>query len=287
MTDHGPAHVRHVLDNVLKLLGEEIDHFSPIEHYILGLGVLFHDVGNLHGRKEHNKRIGEFHDHVRPEHGFDQEKFLVVQIAQAHTGKARNGSRNTLTDVTPLSQLDGEPIRAREIAAIIRFADELAEGRQRTSEYMRAHGLYPPKSVPFHDYSAATDIAIERPNQRIAITYQLKIQANGELENELSRVKEFVAMACARLTKMDIERRYARFHCPTLLLPFQKISVCLNLQVNGEFLHPPVEATISDDVDLDASHELSFIREQQWDPEVVAERVRQELTRGPNDVEAD
>ena len=283
LTDHGPMHVRHVLNNVFKLLGAETRHFSPIEHYILGLSVLFHDVGNLHGRTDHNKRIARFYDHVRKENGFDQEKSLVVQIAQAHTGKARNGSRNTLTDVPPLSHLNGEPIRAREIAAVVRFADELAEGPERTSEYMRAHNLYPRTSAVFHDYSAATDIAIDGKNQRIAITYQLKIKTESGLEKELSRVKEFVNLARIRLAKMDMERRYARFHCPIPLAPFRQISACLNIQIDGDFLHPPVEAVISDEVDLSASPELSSVQNDHWSPEAIVARIRQELLQEIND----
>ena len=172
LTDHGPKHIRHVLKNVFKLLDGDLKYFTAIEHYILGLSVLFHDVGNLNGRKHHNKRIARFYDHVRQAPKFDQEKSLIVQIAQAHTGEAMNGSRNTLADVADASQLDGERIRTREIAAIVRFADELAEGRQRTSEYMRRHGLYLPESIPYHDYSAATDIAVDRANHRIASVSQ-------------------------------------------------------------------------------------------------------------------
>ena len=275
LTDHGPTHIRHVLENVFKLLGNEIQHFSAMEHYILGLSVLFHDVGNLHGRNGHNRRIGRFHDHVRKNRKLNQEKFVVVQIAQAHTGEARDGTRNTLSDVPPMSQLDGEPIRAREIAAIVRFADELAEGTQRTSKYMQEHHLYSSESVPFHEYAAATDIAIDKANERIAITYQLRICTKSGLEEELSRVKKFVTTARGRLEKMDMERRYARIHCPAVLLPFQKISVCLNVQVDGDFLDPSVEAVISDEVDLSASPDLSFARANSWDPDVIADRVRE------------
>ena len=176
LTDHGPRHIEHVLTNVFKLLEGDLDHFTPIEHYILGLSVLFHDVGNIYGRKGHNRRIARVYDHVRPADKFAQEKALVVQIAQAHTGEARDGSRNTLADVPDVSQLDGEPVKAREIAAIVRFADELAEGRQRTSEYMKRHGRYSAESMPYHDYASATDIAIDKLNDRIAVTYHLGIK---------------------------------------------------------------------------------------------------------------
>ena len=115
LTDHGPKHIRHVLENVFKLLDGDLKYFSAIEHYILGLSVLFHDVGNLYGRKDHNKRVARFYDHVRQAPKFDQEKSLIVQIAQAHTGEALNGSRNTLADVPKASQLDGEPIRREKL----------------------------------------------------------------------------------------------------------------------------------------------------------------------------
>ena len=285
LTDHGPKHIRHVLENVFKLLDGDLKHFSAIEHYILGLSVLFHDVGNLHGRKNHNKLIARFYDHVREAPKFDQEKSLIVQIAQAHTGEALNGSRNTLADVPKTSQLNGEPIRAREIAAIVRFADELAEGRQRTSEYMRRHGLYAAESVPYHDYSAAADITIDRLNHRVAITYQLNIRMQDGLEEELCRVKDFLKSAYARLAKMDMERRYARFHCPKPLTPFREISVCLNMQVDGEFLQPPLQATISDEVNLDAPLDLLSSLDTIWDPEVVADRVRQEVLQRADDEE--
>ena len=285
LTDHGPKHIRHVLKNVFKLLDGDLKYFTAIEHYILGLSVLFHDVGNLHGRKHHNKRIARFYDHVRQAPKFDQEKSLIVQIAQAHTGEAMNGSRNTLADVADACQLDGERIRTREIAAIVRFADELAEGRQRTSEYMRRHGLYLPESIPYHDYSAATDIAVDRANHRIAITYQLNIRTKEGLERELCRVGDFLKLACGRLAKMDVERRYARFHCPTPLVPFRQISACLNMQVDGEFLHPPLQATISDEVNLDAPLDLLASRDDSWDPETVVERVRQEVLQRAKDEE--
>ena len=283
LTDHGPRHIQHVLENIVKLVEGDLDYFSPIEHYILGLSVLFHDVGNLHGRKDHNKRIARFYDHVRNAPRFAQEKALVVRISQAHTGQALNGSRNTLTDVPEIWQLDGEPVKTREIAAIVRFADELAEGRQRTSDYLRKHGLYQAGSAPHHDYSSATDITIDRQNERIAITYQFSVSTKSDLEEELSRLREFLKFAGGRLAKMDVERRYARFHCPKPLVSFRKISACLDIQVDGEFVQPPLEATISDEVSLDDPPELLTSLDPSWYPESVAARVRHEVLQRTKD----
>lgn len=281
LTDHGPKHVRHVLNNVYKLLERHLDYFDPLEHYILGLSVLFHDVGNLHGRKNHNKRIAQFYDHVRqgPEHA--HEKALVVRIAQAHTGKARNGSSNTLLDVPELLHFDGARIRAREIAAIVRFADELAEGQQRTSQYMTNHQLYAPESQIHHDYSSFTSVTIDGGNERIAVTYQLKVRTDKGVDAELTQLQQSLQFALQRLAKMDLERRYARFHCAVPLVPFQRISVCLDVQVDGEFIEPSLEAVISDEVDPDSPPQLLSVQDGRWQPDAIVARVRQQLLERP------
>ena len=286
LTDHGPRHIRNVLENVFRLLEGDLKYFSPVELYILGLSVLFHDLGNLEGRADHNRRIAQFHDHVRTGAEFAQEKALIVRIAAAHTGTARNGSSNTLADVPLSSHLNGEPVRARELAAIVRFADELAEGPQRTSAYLRKHGAYSPASIPHHDYARATHITIDGGNNRIAVTYQFEVLTSRGLDQELSRLKSFLQYACGRLSKMDIERRYARHHCASPLLPFQRISVCLDMQIDGEFVERPLEATISDEVNLDSPPEFLYDRHADWEPDAVAARVKQEVQRRRIDAES-
>ena len=128
------------------------------------------------------------------------------------------------------------PVKTREIAAIVRFADDSPKGGS-DIRIPEEHGLYQAESAPHHDYSSATDITIDRQNERIAITYQFSVSTEGDLEEELSRLKEFLKCAGGRLAKMDIERRYARFHCPKPLFSFRRISACLDIQVDGEFVH--------------------------------------------------
>lgn len=280
LTDHGPRHIQHVLENVFKLLEHDLDYFRPIEHYVLGLGVLFHDVGNLLGRRDHDKRIAQFYDHIRGEDEYAQEKSVVVRISQAHSGKTRDGSLNTLADVPKTSQLDGWPVRAREVAAIVRFADELAEGPRRTSSYMRSHARYDPESAPHHDYSSATDIAIDKGNKRIAVAYQFNVVTEKGIEEELSKLKEFLEFAYGRLGKMDLERKYARFHCSRPLDSFQNITVRLEVQIDGEYVDdPPLEATISDEVSLDDDPVLLSDRDSKWSPDTIADQIREEAGR--------
>ena len=78
---------------------------------------------------------------------------------------------------------------------------------------------------------------------------------------------------------MDVERRYARYHCARPLHPFQKISIRLNVQIDGEFMDPSLEATISDEVNLNSQPELLHVRDGRWKPEAVAARIREQVLR--------
>ncbi|MDE2822241.1 MAG: hypothetical protein OXK79_01895 [Chloroflexota bacterium] len=285
LTDHGPEHIRNVLTNVTDLLQSAPNYFRPIELYVLGLGVLFHDVGNLDGRHEHNRRIAKYYDFVRSGPEFAHEKSLVVQIAKAHSGKTESGSRNTLADVPIDGHLDGTPVRAREIAAVVRFADELAEGPQRTSQYLQSVNGYSADSTLYHRYSSATQICIDAGNERIAVTYQLQVKPDDDFETELSNLEALLEFVYQRLAKMDLERKYARFHCVEPLLPFRQISVALDVQLDGEFLDLGLETNLSDDVDLDKPVELLSHSHPRWAVQEVLKQVRDQRVRRSASIE--
>ena len=61
LSDHGPEHIANVLNNVGYLLSDSHkEHgLSATDLYILAMGVLFHDVGNLFGRIDHHKKVGQ------------------------------------------------------------------------------------------------------------------------------------------------------------------------------------------------------------------------------------
>ena len=144
--------------------------------------------------------------------------------------------------------------------------------------------MYTAKSTLYHDYSAATNITIDGRNERIAITYHFSVSTRQDVEKELSRLTKSLKFAYKRLAKTDVERRYARFHCPKPLVPFRKISVCLDIQVDSEFVQPPLETTVTDEVSLDDPLPKTFTsRNPRWKPEEVVDRIRQEVRRRQND----
>src|SRR5208337_539406 len=66
LTDHSLRHVMEVLDNAESLLGTESElkkSFSGTDLYCLALSILFHDVGNVFNREEHQHKVAEVYDY--------------------------------------------------------------------------------------------------------------------------------------------------------------------------------------------------------------------------------
>lgn len=240
LSDHSEQHIDNVLHNARRLLPakESEPRLTGIELYCLSMFILFHDVGNLFGRHDHRKRVGEVYDWVRGTHAAQRhEKTLVLKAAQAHTGVATDGSYDTLKELNESDHLDDNPIRLRELAAILRFADELAEGPQRTSEFMRVRYQYSAESQMFHDYASITHVNIDRPGGRVRLTYEVDVtpidsETDADRDHRLAGLLEF---AYKRIQKLDQERRYARYYSESLA-PFRLTSVEMNFHADGRLL---------------------------------------------------
>lgn len=238
LTDHGPKHVANVLKNTWDLLtyhsdnGDEaiIPTLSALDVYVLCLSILFHDVGNINGRNEHNNRVWEVYKQVRgSEVKYKTERELIIKAAAAHCGKTKHGSRDTLREIDSNPyQLSGEPINLLEIASILRFADELAEGPQRTSDYLLRTDIITSESMIYHKYAAITNVLIDRGNGRIVMKYSIDIE-----DETVESLKPLLLFAYKRIIKMDEERRYAKFYS-NLLAPFTRTEVTFCFSNNGE-----------------------------------------------------
>jgi hypothetical protein len=220
--------------------------------YCLGLAILFHDVGNIRGREHHahSHRIAEVYDEIQQGANHNsQEKGIVIRVASAHTGTARDGSRDTLRDFDPdpVCALQGRRVRIQEVAAVLRLADELAEGPQRTVEYMRHINAYPPEAALYHDYASVTDIEIDPGNGRISIRYNIPASCPPHsIRDNLPRLKQVLAFILARLEKLDQERKYARYYC-SVLDPIKAVRAVFDFWVDGHLLKTDLEPLELDD----------------------------------------
>jgi len=164
-----------------------------------------------------------------------------------------------------------QSIRSQEVAAVLRLADELAEGVQRTSAYMLNHGMYKPAATIFHKYASITEYCIERGDERIALTYDIDIgRGGGDLDaGHGVRLEDLLRFSYGRIIKLDQERRYCKHYCD-LLSPFKETGAWFNFWFEGQQLDLDIKPiAISDlivpgeftkDIEhIDARYEISSL----------------------------
>jgi hypothetical protein len=263
LTDHGQKHIEDVIDNGAILLGIPNEHnddpgidcnhgFSPHELFILLSGLLLHDVGNIYGRDSHNLKIGEVWAKMAswklwPE----RERQLVISVGRAHAGKKTpSAPEDTIKSLDVYPQYFNKyPVRLAPIAAVIRFADELAEGPQRTSKFLVENKLIKEGSQLHHQYAQIANPAIDRAKGRIALSFTISLDNpsyptdSPELEKHLCIL---LKMAYSRAAKMNYERQYAR-HYASVLTPFRETSISLNIYNHGNSLGPTLAPVLLND----------------------------------------
>ncbi|MEL7639286.1 MAG: hypothetical protein AAGU21_06540 [Solidesulfovibrio sp.] len=288
LTDHGQSHVVDVLNKAGKLLIEKNKiNLSALDLYILCLSILFHDVGNIHGRKDHNKMIADIYNYVRAGNvalindDYATESRIVKTIVQAHCGENARGSNNTLQDVSTHDYFLDDTVKPQIIASIVRFADELAQGKVRTSQYLIDAGVLSVNSEIHHRYEKATEATIDRQNSRIALTYNIPVEwKDGALYVGSSiELTFFLKFLYTRIEKIDQERKYTKFYC-TLLEPFKMVSVSIFFIHKGEMISLGLKPVILTDlVEPGMKNTPFYERFAEYDIDVIAAKLSS-LTSG-------
>jgi hypothetical protein len=258
LTDHSASHIINVLNNAYDLLGREkcigndsTKSLDSAELYFLVLSILFHDVGNVFTRKGHKSRLGEAYEFARgTDQSLLQEKQLLFRIVEAHGGETTKGSSDTIGPLDNESVFKGKRVDCQRVAAILRLADELAEGAQRTSLFMQKYLPYPEDSEVFHDYANVTDINIGREQGRIAVVYQIEMAPEtwGAIYNP-QRLRKLLEFCYHRLYKLDLERKYNRHYC-SMLTPFKKTEASFHFHFKGRDLRLELPKLVLDDLIL-------------------------------------
>jgi hypothetical protein len=143
LTDHGPDHIKTVIQRASRLAESPGCDLSAYEVYVLLVGIHLHDVGNIFGRDEHELKSDEIMEQLGPLLGDDTgEKFAIHKIAAAHGGRV-NGNKDKIRALSETDSLLGQDIRPRLLAALLRFADELADDRTRAARFLIDMGRIP------------------------------------------------------------------------------------------------------------------------------------------------
>lgn len=251
LTDHGPDHIATVIrrasDLVMKTHDESL--LTPYETFLLLLACHLHDVGNVFGRKQHERKIENViaiiaQDLGRQTLGRDAlEIRMVTNIAMAHGGysPSDNNDKDTINHLRKQWPPSDKGIRMTLLASILRFADELADDYTRTSRFLLESGVIPTKSQVYHAYAdRLREVRVRPADNSVQLRFELTTDdVNNKLGKGRRKVYLFDEIA-SRAVKMHHEHVYcSRFFAGHLHI--DAIHVAINISSTfgtGMFVAP-------------------------------------------------
>lgn len=219
LTDHGPEHILTVIRRADDLLG--IDENKPpvtgYEAFFLLCAIHFHDVGNIYGRAGHEKKLADVMEQLEPLVSEDSvERRIIRNIAEAHGGTTEDGDKDTIRRLEPVEFVRGRKVRLQLLAAILRFADELADDSNRAARFMIKLNQIPKQSQVHHAYAASLNsVLVERESSTVDLQFVLDASNVGERLGKGKRSSFLLDEVFSRTLKMHTERMYcSRFFGP-------------------------------------------------------------------------
>lgn len=237
LTDHGPEHIATVIRRASALMCPNDNcRLTPYEAYLLLVAIHLHDVGNVFGRPEHEKKCRDILfdlDHTLV--GGDAfEKRMMCDIAMAHGGYADedNQDKDTISKLPydPPRSGDKKSVRVKMLAAILRFADELADDYTRTSRFVMGNmkEVHPGSEI-FHKYAdRLRDVRIDAAERSISLRFELNYDVVSKKYQKHEDSRYLIEEIMDRTLKMHREHMYCtRFMLPDVLI--ERINVRIDV----------------------------------------------------------
>ena len=153
LTGHGLQHIERVCAVISSIVSQARIELANYEIFIILVAAQIHDVGNVIGRVDHEKKAHKVWSKAIGQLGFDAlDRSLAEQIAAAHGGKVAN-DKNTIGKLPPDGPWNNQMVRPRFLAALLRLADELAEDRDRSATVLAAFDRIPRENEIYHIYA--------------------------------------------------------------------------------------------------------------------------------------
>jgi hypothetical protein len=222
LTDHGPEHIKMVIQRASHLVSAESCQLTPYEVYLLLVAIHVHDMGNAFGRYQHEQNSIEIFRQLGTVAGEDEpEKRVIASIAVAHGGEVKD-KISLLQEKQPIL---GQPVRTQLLAAILKFADELADDYTRAARFFEEHKILPHESEVYHRYSAVLhSVTIEPEHHEVKLDFLLTkrdiMQKFGKKTSSGIEEVYLLNEIFERTTKTHLERTY----CMRFMSPYIRIN---------------------------------------------------------------
>ncbi len=240
LNNHGLGHVDKVIEKVSEILRFfKYDNLSPYEVFILLCAIQLHDVGNIFGREEHEKRIKEILDTECISFIPDSfERKVIERIALVHGGKVF-GDKDTISKLEPVTILYDYSLRERLLATLLRFGDELADDSSRADRKGIIQGIIPEESQIYHYYSQALHTVSISENSdskilQLNLAYDFESNIACKQFKKINVYKYLLDEIYDRTLKIEQERLYCmRFLRPYFSLESIKIEIIIQYSTNS------------------------------------------------------
>ena len=249
LTDHGPQHIQTVMRRASSLLSHPAENFPQItayEAYLLLTAIHFHDVGNILGRVDHESKLAEVMEKLYTHTGEEMvERQAICKIAGVHSGKIE-GSRDTISTLPREELVRSHRVRYQALAALLRFADELADESHRADRTAEVLGLLPAESEIYHAYARSLHSVGVMPEQSL-VDLKYSFVKEDALRTFRKRISEdsveevyLLDEIFSRTVKMHFEREYCmRF--TRGIVHIEAISVSIEVFADRHSIAPCVE----------------------------------------------
>lgn len=215
-------------------------NLSYYELYFLLCATVVHDVGNIFGRKDHERSIKTILDSECKDILPDSiERRVIARIARAHGGSV-SGSSDTISILRESEIINNQNVRERLLAAILRFADELADDSTRANYAALKSDIITEASKIYHVYSTALHTVELRKNDinqsyEVVLAYEFDSSTATTQYSKAGKQSYLIDEIYERTLKMERERRYCiRYLRPYCHLERIKVQITIT-NSNDEF----------------------------------------------------
>ncbi len=233
-TDHGEDHIIEVQKVIEQMISGAYSKLTPLELYIICCASYAHDWGNIIDRENHRDYSHKFYNCVFSNNErVAQEATAIHSLVWAHSGESTTGDKDTIKDLDIRHRLYDNYVNLQLIAAILRFADELAESPKRIDANYVKNKKLNKTSLSHHLYAKSIDINSDHKESRIYIDLHIGIRKERETfvavyvgTGKKIPLEEFLVLIDSKIRKADEERKYANYYLKEFL-HFQELSINL------------------------------------------------------------